>query len=71
MKDYIIKNKETNKYYNLITRTWSRFLTFACLITDNKLLKELLKNLQNTEVITINNSTLLQYSGVVDMVVSI
>ena len=72
MKDYIIKNKNTNKYYNLITRTWSKYLTIACLITNNNTARELLKELNDSEMITINdNSTLLHYSGVVDMVVSI
>ena len=41
MKEYLIKNKETNKYYNFITKNWTNCPTYACLTHNANKINEL------------------------------
>lgn len=41
MKEYLIQNKETNKYYNFITNSWTKYPTYACLTCNQKKINEL------------------------------
>lgn len=41
MKEYLVKNKETNKYYNFITKNWTKYPTYACLTHNESKINEL------------------------------
>lgn len=38
-QNYIIKNKDNGLVYNLLTKSWSKYLTFGCLGSLGKILK--------------------------------
>ena len=50
MKEYLIKNKETNKYYNFITKFWVKFPTYACLTHNETKINELMVS-HNVEIV--------------------
>ena len=44
MKEYLVKNTQTNKYYNFITKSWVTYPTYACLTLNDTKINELLVN---------------------------
>lgn len=41
MKEFLVQNKETNKYYNFITKSWTNCPTYACLTRNELKINEL------------------------------
>lgn len=68
MREYLVKNKQNNKYYNFITKQWTTYPTYACLILNKEQARELV-NIEDIEILTV--SKLITKESIVDEVLSL
>lgn len=69
---FVLYNSSKKEYFNRVTKTWTKYVTYGCIINQNILkseLSEITKNMSNLELISVDKE--IKEPKIIDELVSL